>query len=462
MPETPTQKHKTTAMRTPLSREARLQISVAKLQAGNDALRAEVALLKQTLKDKDKQIAELMEQLKDKESQRKELLSYLYTPNKDNSASPKPKGGRKEGIAFHRPIPKDSDVTDERTFSIKQCPLCKHAVGKAVDTVIKYEEDIDLIPKKIVRKYTITRHWCPHCETFVKAHHMPPIQRIGLNVLGYILYARYRLRMPMAKIKESLSDLHNFEISEGEIAEKLKESESLFGKEHQAIIELIKQAKAVHADETGWRMDGRNWWLWVFTTEQGTRYVIEDSRGKGVAQEALGSKEDRVVISDGYAAYQNLSGDKQQCWVHLLRAAKGTSPSLYDGLAQLYQKLVQELEKPISDRDPPWFAEQLQALAHNAYPEPEAIKTQQRIIKHQEPLLTCLRYDHVLPENNPAERAIRPQVVMRKIFGGSRSLAGAKAHEVNSSVIETLMKRNPNTPFFEVVLPVLQKNRSEL
>jgi len=57
---------------------------------------------------------------------------------------------------------------------------------------------------------------------------------------------------------------------------------------------------------------------------------------------------------------------------------------------------------------------------------------------------------------------IRPQVVIRKIFGGSGSLAGAKAHEVNSSVIETLLKRNPNTLFFEVVLPVLQKARSEL
>ena len=449
-------------MRKPLSREVRLEISIARLKASNEELHAEIKELKKTIKDKDEKIALLLEKIEDKESQRKELLSYLYKPNKGDPGAAKPKGGRKPGLAFHRPIPKDSEVTDEQTFSIKQCPMCQRPVGQAVDTVIKYEEDIDLAPKKIIKKYTITRHWCSHCETFVKAHHMPPVQRIGLNVLGYILYARYRLRLPIAKIKESLSDLHNFEISEGEITAKLKESELLFGQEHQAIIELIREAKAVYADETGWRMDGKNWWLWVFTTDQGVRYVIEDSRGKGVAQKALGDKRDRVIISDGYAAYQNIPGDKQQCWVHLLRAAKGTSPTLYEDLAQLYQKLLRELEKPIIERNPPLFEEQLESLTRKEYPEREAAKTQKRITKHLHPLLTCLQYDNVRPENNPAERAIRPQVVMRKIFGGSRSLAGARAHEVNSSVIETLLKRNPNTPFFQVVLPVLKECRSGL
>jgi len=31
--------------------------------------------------------------------------------------------------------------------------------------------------------------------------------------MGYILYARYRLRLPLLKIQESLSDLHDFQLS---------------------------------------------------------------------------------------------------------------------------------------------------------------------------------------------------------------------------------------------------------
>ncbi len=39
--------------------------------------------------------------------------------------------------------------------------------------------------------------------------------------------------------------------------------------------------------------------------------------------------------------------------------------------------------------------------------------------------------------NNAAERALRPAVVMRKITGGSRSEAGAKAWAILASVMRT-------------------------
>lgn len=450
-------------MRGQLSWEARLEISVTKLKASNAKLRAELQLLQQELKIRDKRIAALEDKLLDKEQQRKELLQYLYKPGKDKSREQKKKGGRLPGLAFHRATPPDSSVTEEQTWSLQQCPICRRVVGQAVDTVVKYEEDIDLAPRKTVKKYTITRHWCSHCETFVKSKDAPNIQRIGLNVLGYILYARYRLRLPVNRIKESLNDLYDFQLSEGEIATKLQEAEALFGQDYGAICELIRQAKVVHADETGWRMDGDNWWLWVFFAPDGTtRYVIENTRGKGVAENALGEKKDRVIISDGYAAYQNLPGDKQQCLVHLLRVAKGSSLPLYKDLVKLYLKLGQELMKPMASRDPPYFEQQLKIFATKKYQEQEAKKVQGRIQRHFIPLLTCLHYEGVLPENNPAERAIRPQVVMRKIFGGSRSLAGSTAHAVNTSVIETMGKQNPDQSFFEVMLPLLQKRRSEL
>ena len=94
----------------------------------------------------------------------------------------------------------------------------------------------------------------------------------------------------MKKIQESLSDLYDFTLSEGEIVDTLKNAETLFGKDYVAIQVLIQEAKAVYADETGWRMDGRNWWLWVFATTTGTQYVIEDTRGKGVPEKVLGEK----------------------------------------------------------------------------------------------------------------------------------------------------------------------------
>jgi transposase len=447
-------------MRGQLSKEGRLRISVSRLKNNALRFRSTIKNLKEIIKGKDREILELKEKLIDKEAQRKELQSYLWKPSRKGGSKPL---GKKPGApAYHRPNPPDSAVTQTRTYTPNICPICSEAVGKAVDTVIKYTEDIDLRPRPLVTKNIITRHWCGHCETYVKSPDIPPIKRIGPKAMGYILYARYRLRLPMEKIKESLLDLYSFEISEGEIVATLMDAEELFGKDYEAITVLIQDARAVYADETGWRMDGKNWWLWVFATTTGTKYVIEDTRGKGVPEKILGNKEDRVIISDGYSAYKNLPGDKQQCWVHLLRAAKLHSPILYGDLVILYKKLLLELEKPITNRNKVAFQKRMSELIEKKYLEPTVEKVKTRMKNHQQFLFTCLDHGNVLPENNTAERAIRPQVVMRKIFGGTRSLAGTKTHQVNSSVLETLRKQNPDTNFFDVVIPLLEKRRSEV
>lgn len=447
-------------MRGHLSTEERLCISVTRLKQSIAYCRLKIKQQSILIREKDQKIAELEAKLVDKESQRKELLSYLYKPDKKTEVS-KPRGKKHGTPAYHRPIPKDSTVTQEYTYTVKKCPICKGGVGDIVDTVVKYAEDIVLKPHPLVTKHTITRHWCSHCETYVKSPDVPPITHIGRNTMGYILYARYRLRLPMKKIRESLLDLYDFKISEGEIVDTLSDAETLFGKDYAAISVLIQEAKAVYADETGWRMDGHNWWLWVFVTTTGTQYVIEDTRDKGVPVKVLGEKTDRVIISDGYAAYQNLPGDKQQCWVHLLRAAKLHSSQLYEDLVLLYKKLLLELEKPIPKRDKEQFKKEFTALIEKRYHEPATEKVKGRMRRHAPYLFTCLDYDNILPENNTAERAIRPQVVMRKIFGGSRSVAGVRAHQVNSSVIETMRKQNPNANFFDVFLPILEKRMEE-
>ena len=280
------------------------EISVTRLKRSVERYRRKIKEQVALLREKDRKIFALEQKLVDKESQRKELLSYLYKTGKKTEAS-KPRG---------------------------------------------------------------KKPWCSHCETYVKSLNVPPITRIGRNAMGYILYARYRLRLPMKKIQESLLDLYDFKISEGEIVDTLKDAETLFGKDYEAIIVLIQEAKAVYADETGWRMNGRNWWLWVFATITGTQYVIEDTRGKGVPERMLGRKEDRVIISDGYATYQNLKGDKQQCWIHLLRAAKLHSLQLYGDLVVLYKKLLLELEKPVSKRNKEQLKKKFTALIEKLRP----------------------------------------------------------------------------------------------
>lgn len=443
-----------------LLKESRLQQLVTRLRNANQKLKQFVFELKETVNAQQKEINKLKDKLQDKELQRKQLASYLFKQGRKSNGHKK-LGKRCGTPAFHRQTPKDEEVTERREFELSNCPTCKHKLEKPTDESIKYEEDIDLAPRKIIKKFVIFRYWCPVCKEFVKSNHVPPITRIGPNAMAYILYSRYRLRLPQEKIKESLKDLHNFKISDGEISEKLQEAESLFGKDYQAICELVKEAKVVYGDETGWRMNGENWWLWVFATEKGTRYVLSETRGKGIAEEALGKEtnetnKDRVIVSDGYAVYAKLPGENQQCWIHLLRTAKLFSIQLYEDLLKLYLKLGDELLKPKEQRNPSLFEKYLQTILEKQY-EQQTEKVKNRIRKHRQSLLTCLHFDNVLPENNTAERAIRNHVVMRKIFGGCRSPDGARAHEVNTSVIETALKQNPDSSFFDVIIPLVKK-----
>lgn len=56
---------------------------------------------------------------------------------------------------------------------------------------------------------------------------------------------------------------------------------------YDAIVQAIRDASRVHCDETGWPIDGAGW-AHVFTTPNEALYLCHDTRGKGVAERALG------------------------------------------------------------------------------------------------------------------------------------------------------------------------------
>ena len=68
--------------------------------------------------------------------------------------------------------------------------------------------------------------------------------------------------------------------------------------------------------------------------------------------------------------------------------------------------------------------------------------------------MTLFLWDEaVAPDNNPAERALRPAGVMRKITGGSRSERGARATAVVMSMVRTAVQQE--RPLFETIKTLL-------
>jgi hypothetical protein len=88
----------------------------------------------------------------------------------------------------------------------------------------------------------------------------------------------------------------------------------------------------------------------------------------------------------------------------------------------------------------------------------QAKRLAKRLRGHEGELTVFLRQDGVAGDNNAAERALRPAVVMRKISGGSRSEKGARATAILLSVIKTALQHN--CPLFETVKTLLKSHWS--
>jgi hypothetical protein len=217
----------------------------------------------------------------------------------------------------------------------------------------------------------------------------------------------------------------------------------------------MRASKHVHVDETGWRIDGRNFWLWAFTDPTFTLYHVDASRGGKVPRKLLGKAFDGTVVADFYGAYDGLIGPKQRCLAHLMREIRDLNAedeSLADCplLSRLMRWCKQalrlkkqwpELADRAYDQKASALERRLDALMEIKPEHEESKRLAKRLVRYREELTRFLWTEDLEGTNNAAERALRPAVVMRKITGGSRSEIGAQAWAKLASLLRTADQR---------------------
>jgi hypothetical protein len=272
------------------------------------------------------------------------------------------------------------------------------------------------------------------------------------------------LRLPYDTIKSYLKTIHEIEISEGAIADLRSGLAAKLKPVAEGLKAQIRGSAIVHADETGWREDGQNGYVWVFSTpgEQGVRYYVYDqSRGQHVVEGVLGEEFQGVLGSDFYAAYNVYTGRHQRCWVHLLRdlhelkeehAQDDAVQSWAQELRALYdraQVFVKAEPHGQGEKEKLYVAlcsevERLGLLYAQAKHPCRALA--KRVLRHQDELFQFVLVAGLAADNNLAERSLRPLVVVRKISGGTRSAQGSQTRMILASVFATLNARGLN-PF---------------
>lgn len=397
---------------------------------------------------------------------RKTYARMLFKGNKQKTAIKK--CGRPEGHpGTTRVSPCAEQVTEEKDLTLEICPDCKSALFGCKRIQERIIEDISVCPVTVITRYRIRHYECKNCGAKPKAasNEIVGNSPFGRKTFAAILFHRYRMNTPLHKIAEILKEIHGLTISTGGIQGLLAQAAREFGPKYEELKQLLIDGKIIHADETGWRVNGKNWWTWLWSNGEAVVYITENTRGKGIPEKALEGFRG-VLHRDGYGGYNGIDTEQQVCWVHCLRKAHeycermGRSREmvrLKNMLKALYRRMSAWHTKKHSSGERLEYhsrmKEELAAIRENEWKEKDA-RTFIRawLIRHKERLVTFLKYPYARPENNTAERDLRPRVVQRKISGGSRSAKAVKAADINMSVIQTWAKQGfslmQNMPVF--------------
>lgn len=398
--------------------------------------------------------------------------------------------GRKAGhAAAHRMRPEKIDVHVEvpvprDSLGKASCPKCHTQLSE-----VKSHERIveDIVPtKRLVTCYHTTSGYCPSCRKRIESRDpqqplAPPgvdlhQSQLGINALATVALLRMQYRLPYRQIEQLFSDLPGLSMSAGGVVKQIQRMGQWLESKYERLKVLVRASPAVHMDETGWRIDGVNHWLWTMLSKEATVYHMDQSRGQKVAGALLGENFTGTLISDFYSGYSRIACPKQKCLVHLMRELKETAqkhPAFAQGaFHSRCRRLVQEMlllrkkketlpreafEKKVrkTERRVVELARGSPGL-QGGWEEPESRRIAKRLQKHPKELTRFLWQDEVEGTNNAAERAIRPAVVARKISGGSRSENGARATAILMSVLRTAAQQEE--PLLETIKTLLIAN----
>ena len=194
-----------------------------------------------------------------------------------------------------------AEVT-EHVFIARRCPLCRKR----------------RLPRDPLREVAVGRQRLG----------INPVSSTGQALVSLIAALREEGRLPIRTIQWYLQTVHQLKLSAGAIVRVVHQVAQQARPAVAEALERIRSSPVVHADETGWRENGVNGYVW--TPGRGRGQALQHvhgavlpapgpGRGGAVVDEVLGESFGGILASGFYVAYHHYPGLKQRCWAHLLR-----------------------------------------------------------------------------------------------------------------------------------------------
>ena len=404
-------------------------------------------------------IAEL-ERLLDQRTRdaKRQAAPFSKGPPKETPEKPGRKPGEDYGTQAFRTLPtgRPDEIIDVPLR--RRCPRCG---GRTRQTHVARQFQIEIPRRPILRRFDLHVGECTCCGQRVQPRHElqtsdalgAAAAQVGPDAQALIAWLKNKLGLSYGDITTLMKDAWGIELTRGAAAHIVRRAGERAQPMYDAFKAMIPQRDTVYPDETGWKIGGRLQWLWDFVTDLFTVYVIRPSRGVDVPAEVLGMDYGGRMTHDGWAPYDRFARARhQQCITHLLRRAKEIIEQLgakRSRFARLVRSLLLDAlglrdrrrDGSIGDHGyaiARWRLEKRLDRLLAVRPRGKACRTfRNHLERHRDQLLTFLYEDNLEASNWPAEQAIRPAVVNRKVFGGNRTWTGAHALEVLASLFAT-------------------------
>lgn len=361
------------------------------------------------------------------------------------------RGGAKPGHPGNgRQKHQQENVDQVRTVHVE--PVCPECSGLMPEKDYRERSVLDIDPIRVLQvRYRLQRRACPHCKRIVTAQTGDVLPRalFSNQLLAEIVDSHYLQGIPLGRV------CARWQLNYGSIIQALHRMAALFEPVMNQLKVIYQQSLIRHADETSWRVDGKNGYCWLFASERVSLHLYRNTRSAKVVAEVLGSAPlDGYLVVDRYQGYSRVPCQVQYCYAHLLRDLKDLQSEFTDEpeVAAYSQEMIELLaqamrlqsSKPVDEeyyREAERIKEQIMEACHKQSHHLAIKRWQDFFVEQAEHLYHWVNDRRVPCENNRAERELRPTVIARKVSHGSQAEEGAKTREVLMSVMQTLKKR---------------------
>jgi hypothetical protein len=430
----------------------------------------ETEQLKRRVKELEKQFESLSEKLRKLSERTSETSSQPPSsdgPKKPNRAQPKPQ--RKRGPKYNHPGTTRNGfgwINHTELLEVPNCPICCGAVERQPQGTQR-QQVAELVPDLVeVWEYERPLYRCPACQ-WQGYQDLPLGIRAGFSyggrlssVVGWLGYGG---NLSWSKQRYVVESIFGIPMSQGSLAKLHQWFCEALQPAYERWWSWIQQPEVRCVDETSYRLNGVNHWIWIATAPECCVLFFAPTRSSAEVKTLLGEDFAGILSSDCWSAYGPQSAvAKQKCWAHLERELKALTTSRFPenrefahrvfpiihtarqayrdyhqgqlSLAALQAlrpiveaELADVLEHPHQGR---WAADS-QALSN-------------RFRRHGSDWFTFLTSPAVSPDNNEAERGLRPVVIHRKVTGGARSDWGAQLVAMMFSFLESMRRQGKN------------------